>query len=168
MATGARKISDEAILLVTPPNSVRIVRENALDALAIDRAANLPVMRHNDPDRMGVNMGAKFLDHVGRNRNICAIKDSSGDINRVYLLARDYPPLQISGGMDDPAFEFFAWFRAILPKAAAPCRRRCRSRGCLSWAASLWRTSNTAPRWRARVRAVRVLKSTIAIIEAER
>jgi 4-hydroxy-tetrahydrodipicolinate synthase len=66
-------------------------RENALNALAIDRAADLPIMLYNYPGRMGINMGEEFLDRVGRSRNFCAIKESSGDINRVHLLARDYP-----------------------------------------------------------------------------
>jgi 4-hydroxy-tetrahydrodipicolinate synthase len=30
-------------------------------------------------------MGEEFLDRVGRSRNFCAIKESSGDINRVHL-----------------------------------------------------------------------------------
>ena len=42
-------------------------------------------------------------------RNFQAIKESSGDINRVHLLARDYPHIQMSCGMDDQALEFFAW-----------------------------------------------------------
>jgi 4-hydroxy-tetrahydrodipicolinate synthase len=54
-------------------------------------------------------MGEEFLDRVGRSRNFCAIKESSGDINRVHLLARDYPHIQMSCGMDDQALEFFAW-----------------------------------------------------------
>ena len=54
-------------------------------------------------------MGREFLDRVGRSRNIVAIKESSGDINRLHLLARDYPHLQMSCGMDDQALEFFAW-----------------------------------------------------------
>lgn len=109
LATGAREMGADAILLGTPPYSVPTERENALNALAIDRAANLPVMLYNYPGRMGVNMGEEFLDRVGRSRNICAIKESSGDINRVHLLARDYPHIQMSCGMDDQALEFFAW-----------------------------------------------------------
>jgi 4-hydroxy-tetrahydrodipicolinate synthase len=54
-------------------------------------------------------MGEEFLDRVGRSRNFCAIKESSGDINRVHLLARDYPHIQLLCGMDDQALEFFAW-----------------------------------------------------------
>lgn len=66
-------------------------------------------MLYNYPGRMGINMGEEFLDRVGRSRNFCAIKESSGDINRVHLLARDYPHIQMSCGMDDQALEFFAW-----------------------------------------------------------
>ncbi|MFT6674468.1 MAG: 4-hydroxy-tetrahydrodipicolinate synthase [Sulfitobacter sp.] len=109
LASGAREIGADAILLATPPYSVPTEQENALNALTIDRAADLPVMLYNYPGRMGVNMGAEFLDRVGRSRNICAIKESSGDINRVHLLARDYPHIQMSCGMDDQALEFFAW-----------------------------------------------------------
>ncbi len=109
MAKTAAEIGADAILVSTPPYAVPTDRENALNALAIDRAADLPVMLYNYPGRMGVNMGEEFLDRVGRSRNFCAIKESSGDINRVHLLARDYPHIQMSCGMDDQALEFFAW-----------------------------------------------------------
>ena len=109
LASGAKDMGADAILLATPPYAVPTERENALNALAIDRAADLPVMLYNYPGRMGVNMGEEFLDRVGRSRNFCAIKESSGDINRVHLLARDYPHIQMSCGMDDQALEFFAW-----------------------------------------------------------
>jgi 4-hydroxy-tetrahydrodipicolinate synthase len=109
MAETAAKIGADAILVGSPPYAVPTEQENADNALAIDRAANLPVMLYNYPGRMGVNMGEVFLDGVGRSRNFCAIKESSGDINRVHLLARDYPHIQLSCGMDDQALEFFAW-----------------------------------------------------------
>ncbi|PBB24335.1 dihydrodipicolinate synthase family protein [Mesorhizobium sp. WSM4307] len=109
MAETAAKIGASAILVGSPPYSVPTERENALNALAIDRAADLPIMLYNYPGRMGINMGEDFLDRVARSRNFCAIKESSGDINRVHLLARDYPHIQMSCGMDDQALEFFAW-----------------------------------------------------------
>ncbi|WP_343116620.1 dihydrodipicolinate synthase family protein [Ostreiculturibacter nitratireducens] len=109
MAETAATIGADAILVGSPPYSVPTERENALNALAIDRAADLPIMLYNYPGRMCVNMGEEFLDRVGRSRNFCAIKESSGDINRVHLLARDYPHIQMSCGMDDQALEFFAW-----------------------------------------------------------
>ena len=109
MAEHAAKIGAAGLLIGSPPYAVPTERENALNALAIDRAADLPIMLYNYPGRMGIDMGEEFLDRVGRSRNFRAIKESSGDINRVHLLARDYPHIQLSCGMDDQALEFFAW-----------------------------------------------------------
>lgn len=109
LATAAKEMRADSILLASPPYSVPTDRENALNALTIDRAANLPIMLYNYPHRTGTMMGEEFLDRVGRSRNFCGIKESSGDINRVHLLARDYPHIQLGCGMDDQALEFFAW-----------------------------------------------------------
>ncbi|MDP5219553.1 dihydrodipicolinate synthase family protein [Ruegeria sp. 2205SS24-7] len=109
LASAARDMGADAILLASPPYAVPTDRENALNALAIDKAADLPVMLYNYPHRTGTMMGEEFLDRVGRSRNFCGIKESSGDINRVHLLARDYPHIQLGCGMDDQALEFFAW-----------------------------------------------------------
>jgi 4-hydroxy-tetrahydrodipicolinate synthase len=109
LASGARELGADGLLLGTPPYSVPTERENALNALAIDRAADLPIVLYNYPGRMGVEMGGEFLDTVGRSRNFIGIKESSGDINRLHLLARDYPHIQMACGMDDQALEFFAW-----------------------------------------------------------
>ncbi|WP_372573409.1 dihydrodipicolinate synthase family protein [Ruegeria jejuensis] len=109
LASAANDMGADAILLASPPYAVPTDRENALNALAIDKAADLPVMLYNYPHRTGTMMGEEFLDRVGRSRNFCGIKESSGDINRVHLLARDYPHIQLGCGMDDQALEFFAW-----------------------------------------------------------
>ena len=114
LAKAARVMNADAILLASPPYAVPTERENALNALAIDKAANLPVMLYNYPGRTGACMGDEFLDRVGRSRNFCGIKESSGDINRVHTLARDYPHIGLGCGMDDQALEFFAWGRAVL------------------------------------------------------
>jgi len=108
-AEQALKLGADALLVATPPYALPTEREVALHALAIDRVANLPILLYNYPARMGTNMGEEFLDRVGRSPNFCAIKESSGDINRVHLLVRDYPHIQLSCGMDDQALEFFAW-----------------------------------------------------------
>jgi 4-hydroxy-tetrahydrodipicolinate synthase len=108
-AENAKAIKADALLIATPPYAYPTSREIALHALAIDRAANLPAMLYNYPGRMSVMMDEEVLDRVGRSPNFCAIKESSGDINRVHLLARDYPHIQLSCGMDDQALEFFAW-----------------------------------------------------------
>ena len=108
-ATEAKRIGADAILVATPPYAYPTGREIALHALAIDRAAGLPAMLYNYPGRMSVNMDEDTLDRLGRSANFCAIKESSGDPNRLHMLARDYPHIALSCGMDDQALEFFAW-----------------------------------------------------------
>ncbi|WP_299413486.1 dihydrodipicolinate synthase family protein [uncultured Sulfitobacter sp.] len=108
-AQAAKSAGADALLVATPPYAYPTGREIALHALAIDRAANLPVMLYNYPGRMSVSMDEETLDRLGRSPNFCAIKESSGDINRVHLLARSYPHIAMSCGMDDQALEFFAW-----------------------------------------------------------
>lgn len=108
-AEAARDTGADAILITTPPYAYPTGREIALHALAIDRAANLPVLLYNYPGRMSVNMDEDTLDRLGRSPNFKAIKESSGDPNRLHMLARDYPHIALSCGMDDQALEFFAW-----------------------------------------------------------
>ena len=105
----AKDVGADAILVATPPYSVPTGREIALHALAIDRAVDMPVMLYNYPGRMGVNMDEETLDRLGRSPNFCGIKESSGDINRLHMIAREYPHLGLLCGMDDQALEFFAW-----------------------------------------------------------
>jgi len=108
-AEAAKAAGADALLIATPPYAYPTGREIALHALAIDRAANLPAMLYNYPGRMSVNMDEECLDRLGRSPNFCAIKESSGDINRLHMLARDYPHIALACGMDDQALEFFAW-----------------------------------------------------------
>ena len=109
LAKAAKSAGVEAILVATPPYSVPTGRENALHALSVERAVDLPVMLYNYPGRMAAEMDEEFLDRVGQSSNFRAIKESSGDINRVHMLARRYPHISLSCGMDDQALEFFAW-----------------------------------------------------------
>ncbi|PQM64748.1 MAG: dihydrodipicolinate synthase family protein [Rhodobacteraceae bacterium] len=108
-ARQAKKIGADALLVTTPPYAYPTGREIALHALAIDRVADLPIMLYNYPGRMSVNMDRETLDRVGKSENFCGIKESSGDINRLHMLAREYPHISLSCGMDDQALEFFAW-----------------------------------------------------------
>ena len=87
-AEKAKGIGADALLVATPPYAYPTAREIALHALAVDRAANLPVMLYNYPGRMSVNMDAETLDRLGRSPNFRAIKESSGDPNRLHMLAQ--------------------------------------------------------------------------------
>lgn len=108
-AKAARALGADAILVGSPPYVLPTENENAAHALAIDRAANLPIMLYNYPGRMGVTMGRDYLARVGRSKNVVSIKESSGDMGRVHMLARDFPHIRMSCGWDDQALEFFAW-----------------------------------------------------------
>lgn len=108
-AKAAKAIGADGILITSPPYAMPTERENARHALAIDRAADLPIMLYNFPARMGVHMGEEYLARVGRSKNVVAIKEASGDMNHLHLLARDFPHIGLSCGWDDLALEFFAW-----------------------------------------------------------
>ena len=108
-AVAAREAGASALLLAVPPYSVPNDKELAQHALAVDKACGLPVMLYNYPGRSGTEFGQEFLERVSRNSNFTAIKESSGDINRIHMIAREFPHLQLSCGADDQALEFFVW-----------------------------------------------------------
>ena len=108
-AVAAKKAGADALLLAVPPYSVPTGKELAQHALKVDRSVDMPIMLYNYPGRSGAEMGHEFLQRVGRTSNFRAIKEGSGDINRVHMLARDFPHLQLCCGADDQALEFFVW-----------------------------------------------------------
>jgi 4-hydroxy-tetrahydrodipicolinate synthase len=108
-AKAARSIKADAILVGSPPYALPTEKENAIHALTVDRAADLPIMLYNYPARMGVSMGPEYFAAVAESKNIVAIKESSGDMAQVHRLAREYPNISLSCGWDDQALEFFAW-----------------------------------------------------------
>lgn len=108
-AEQAAEIGADGIMISTPPYATPTGKENADHALSIDRAVGLPILLYNYPGRTGASMDEAFLDAVSQSANFCAIKESSGDINRLHLLANSYPTIQVSCGMDDQALEFFVW-----------------------------------------------------------
>lgn len=108
-AKHARDIHADAILITSPPYALPTELENAHHALAVDEAAQLPVMLYNYPGRMGITMGERYFNEVSRSPNVVAIKESSGDMNNLHLLACKFPNIALSCGWDDLALEFFAW-----------------------------------------------------------
>ncbi|MEE8536209.1 MAG: dihydrodipicolinate synthase family protein [Kiloniellales bacterium] len=120
-AAAAREQGADALLVASPPYSQPSEEELVSHCLEIDRAAGLPIMLYNYPGRTGAHMGEKFLRQATRNANIQAIKESSGDVDRIHLIAREFPQLQLSCGADDQALEFFAWGAESWVCAATNC-----------------------------------------------
>lgn len=109
-AKAAKAIKADAILLGSPPYALPTEKENAAHALAIDKAADLPIMLYNYPGRMSTFMGREYLSIVTKeSKNFVSIKESSGEMAQLHMLAREFPGIQISCGWDDQALEFFAW-----------------------------------------------------------
>lgn len=109
-AKAAKAIKADAILVGSPPYALPTEQENAIHALAVDRAADLPIMLYNYPGRMSVSMGREFFQTVlAASSNFVAIKESSGQMGQLHMLACEFPQLDISCGWDDQALEFFAW-----------------------------------------------------------
>ena len=108
-AEAARDAGADGILVAAPYYSLPTERENAAHCLAVDKAANLPIMLYNYPARTGVIMGEEFLTLISESPNFCCLKEASGDINRIHLLANNYPNIDLSCGAEDQALEFFVW-----------------------------------------------------------
>ncbi|CAG9172276.1 4-hydroxy-tetrahydrodipicolinate synthase [Cupriavidus laharis] len=109
-AKGAKAIKADAILVGSPPYALPTEAENAIHALTVDKAADLPIMLYNYPGRMSVSMGREFFRTVSAaSSNFVAIKESSGQMAQLHMLATEFPNIDISCGWDDQALEFFAW-----------------------------------------------------------
>ncbi|CAM2143640.1 4-hydroxy-tetrahydrodipicolinate synthase [Pararobbsia alpina] len=109
-ARAAKNIKADAILVSSPPYALPTELENAAHALAVDRAASLPIMLYNYPGRTNALMGRTFFETVlAQSRNFVAIKESSGSAQQLHMLARSFPNIALSCGWDDQALEFFAW-----------------------------------------------------------
>lgn len=109
LAGAAKSAGADALLVAAPPYILPGQKELTAHCLKIDRIANLPIILYNYPGRTGINMEETFLERVAQSRNVCAIKESSGDLERIQMLAREYPQLQLSAGAEDQVLEFFAW-----------------------------------------------------------
>jgi 4-hydroxy-tetrahydrodipicolinate synthase len=137
LAAAAKRAGAEALLVAAPPYSLPSQKELVAHCLQIDRIADLPVLLYNYPGRTGVNMDVEFLQRIVQERNFCAIKESSGDSDRIRLLAREYPQLALSAGSEDQVLEFFAWgarswvsvLANFLPREAVALYETCVLRG---------------------------------------
>ena len=105
----AKDAGADALLVAAPPYILPSQKELVGHVLKIDRIADLPIILYNYPGRTGINMEEEFLERVAQSKNVVAIKESSGDSDRMHMLAREYPQMQLSAGAEHQVLEFFAW-----------------------------------------------------------
>ena len=109
ISLAARKAGARSLLVAAPPYSLPSEAELAAHVLKIEKATGLSIMLYNYPGRTGVEMGEEFLDLVADNDNVAGIKESSGDVTRIHLLANHYPQIELVAGAEDQVLEFFVW-----------------------------------------------------------
>jgi len=109
IAAAAREIGADALLLGAPYYAMPNEKQLAWHCLRVAESASLPIMLYHLPQRTAATMGRDFLDMIGKNKNICAIKECSDSLEYIQMLVADYSHIQLVCGMDDQALEFFAW-----------------------------------------------------------
>lgn len=91
----------DALLVVNPyynkPSQEGLYRHFC----AIAEAVSIPMILYNHPGRTGVSLSVDTICRLAEHENICALKDSSGDLVFLSELHRRLPELTIYSG-DDP------------------------------------------------------------------
>ena len=94
------KLPINAYLLASPiyakpgPEGQKIWFESLLDA------ANLPCMLYNVPSRSGVEIAISALQQVQNHKNCWALKEASGDLNKLLAYRAHCPNLDLYSGED--------------------------------------------------------------------
>jgi len=106
----AEKQGYEAIMLAPPYYSLPTQTELLAHFRAVLDAIDIPLVLYNFPGRAGVEIGYEVLDGLADHPQCVAIKESSGDINRLHDIRQRYAgAIQLICGGDDQAYEYAAW-----------------------------------------------------------
>ena len=106
----AQDMGYTAIMLAPPYYSLPEQDEVLKHFLAVVDAIEIPLVLYNFPGRAGVEIGYDVLDGLADHPQVAAIKESSGDINRLHGIRERYAGrIQLICGADDQAYEYFAW-----------------------------------------------------------
>lgn len=99
----AEKAGADALLLVTPYYN-KATQKGLIEHFAVTAdAVNIPVILYNVPSRTGCNILPATVKKIAeRSKNVVAIKEASGDISQVAMLASIMPEdFAIYSGNDD-------------------------------------------------------------------
>lgn len=101
LAQFAQSAGADAILCVSPYYNKPTQEGLFQHFLAIANSIEIPLMLYNIPSRTGVNMEITTIERLhSANPNIYAIKEASGDIERVVALNAKMPNFSILSGED--------------------------------------------------------------------
>lgn len=98
----AEALGVDALLVVTPYYNKTSQRGLVAHFTAIADAVNIPIILYNIPGRTGVNMAVDTIATLAEHKNICAVKEASGNISYVAkLIAACGDKIDIYSGNDD-------------------------------------------------------------------
>lgn len=92
----------DALLVVTPYYNKASQRGLVAHFTTIADAVNIPLILYNIPGRTGVNMAVDTIKTLSEHKNICAVKEASGNIGYVAkLIAACGDKIDVYSGNDD-------------------------------------------------------------------
>jgi 4-hydroxy-tetrahydrodipicolinate synthase len=104
----AEKLGASGVLLAPPYYSLPTLDELFLHFRAVNNAIGIPIMLYNYPGRTGVDMPTDFIERLASLKNVCYVKESTGEMPRITtLLRRCGDRLGVFCGCDTLAFESF-------------------------------------------------------------
>ena len=98
----AEEMGADALLHVTPYYNKTTQRGAIAHFKAIADAVNIPIILYNIPGRTGMGLDVATVKELAKHRNICAIKEASGNISyAAKLIAECGDDIDVYSGNDD-------------------------------------------------------------------
>lgn len=98
----AEKVGADALLVVTPYYNKTTQRGLISHFTAIADAVNIPLVLYNIPGRTGMNIEISTIKELAKHKNICAVKEASGNISyAAKLIAECGDMIDVYSGNDD-------------------------------------------------------------------
>ncbi len=102
MSIHAEHVGADALLCITPYYNKPTQKGLMANFIAIADAVHIPIIMYNVPGRTGVNLAPETVAKLAEHRNICGVKEASGNIAQVAEIARLVPPdFALYSGNDD-------------------------------------------------------------------
>jgi 4-hydroxy-tetrahydrodipicolinate synthase len=102
MSTHAEDCGADGLLVITPYYNRPTQKGLIANFTAIADAVNIPIIMYNVPGRTGCNMLPATMAELAKHKNICGMKEASGNISQVAEMARLMPDdFYLMSGNDD-------------------------------------------------------------------
>jgi 4-hydroxy-tetrahydrodipicolinate synthase len=104
----AEKLGCAGVMLAAPFYSLPRPEELFAHFKAVNNAIGIPIMIYNYPGRTGVDMAPEFIERLASLKNVCYVKESTGEMPRITeLLRRCGDRLGVFCGCDTISLESF-------------------------------------------------------------